>query len=137
MYCLEVSKVVRPSFSPRKMLWEGVGRCRNQSLSWSSEYQAYLEVVHAIIRTMCEFVDDSRVLIEPAFDIGVSKGNDIFSCHWNLFNCLWSDYIMSQSIQKVQPPRDDHVVRVDEVFLREGYELLGVIYLSCVSVSVH
>ena len=67
---------------------------------------------------MCEFVDDDRGVIEPAFVIGISKGRDIIRYNQHFFNFPWDYEIIYQSIQKVQPPCADHVVREDEVFLR-------------------
>ena len=69
---------------------------------------------------VCEFKENSRGLIETVFGIGVAKGHDIVGCHQHFFNLPQVDYIMSQSYQKVQPPRAQHVVCEDEVLLRKG-----------------
>ena len=86
---------------------------------------------------MCEFVDGFRGIIEPMFAIGLSKCSDIFGHHQHLFNFPWEDDIISKSVQKLQPPRDDQVLREDEVFWGELPELLRVIYLPCLSTSTH
>ena len=72
---------------------------------------------------MCEFVEYFGGILEPEFGIGVSKGRAIFGHHQHLFNCPWLDYIMSQSIQKGQPPCNEHVVCEDEVFIRKVTEV--------------
>ena len=71
---------------------------------------------------MCEFVENVRGVVDPSFGIIVSKGNDIVSHHHHLFNCSWVDDIIPQSVQKVQPPHAEHVVREDEVFHKEVYD---------------
>ena len=61
-------------------------------------------------------------LLEPEFGIGVANGHDVVGRQQYLFNCPQNDDILYQSIQRVQPPCTDHVVREDEVILREGPE---------------
>ena len=60
--------------------------------------------------------------LKPAFGIYVSNGHVIVVHHQNLLNYPQENEIMYQSDQKAQTPRDDHVVRGDEVLLREGPE---------------
>ena len=67
---------------------------------------------------MCEFVENVRRLLEPAFGIGVSKIHDIVVNRQHLFNCPQVDDIMSHYVHKVQTPYSDHVVHEDEVLLR-------------------
>ena len=58
--------------------------------------------------------------LEPALGIGVAKYHDVIVHHQQLLDWTREDDVMSQSIQKVQPPCVEHVVCEDEVLLR-GY----------------
>ena len=64
-------------------------------------------------------------------------GRDIVGRCQHLFNFLWVDDIIYQSVQTVQPPLSQHVLHKDEVFLREVPELLLVIPIPCISASSH
>ena len=66
---------------------------------------------------MCEFVEIFHGVIEIVFVIGVAKGHYISGCQQCLFNCPRVDDIMSQSLQKVQPPCVEDVVCEYEAFL--------------------
>ena len=69
---------------------------------------------------MCEFAENIRGLLDPDFGIGVAKGHDVVDHFQNLFNCPRADDIMSQYIKKLQPPRNELVVREDKVLLWES-----------------
>ena len=60
---------------------------------------------------------------DPELSIDVATFNDIVGRHHNLFNFPWKDSILSQSVHKVKPPCDEHVLCEDEVLLREGPEV--------------
>ena len=51
-----------------------------------------------------KFAEIFRGLLEPVFAIGVSKVHDVVNRHQHLFNFPWLDEIISQSINKFQPP---------------------------------
>ena len=61
---------------------------------------------------MCKFAENVRILREPMFVIGESKGHDAVVHHQHLFNCPSLDDIISQSVQK-------HVSCGGEVLLRK------------------
>ena len=71
---------------------------------------------------MCKFAENVRTLREPMFVIGVAKGYDVVGHTQNLFNSPLVDYVMTQSVQKKQPPCVEHVLREDKVLHREGPE---------------
>ena len=84
---------------------------------------------------VCEFVENVRGVLYPAFGIYVAKGRGIVDHCQKFFNFPLAGYIMPQSFQKVQPPRSEHRVHEDEVFLKEVPEALGAISLPRVSAS--
>ena len=54
--------------------------------------------------------------------MGVLKCHDSVGHHQNLLNYPRADDIITQPVHKVQQPRDENVVREDDVFLKEGPE---------------
>ena len=74
---------------------------------------------------MYEFVDNFRGHLEPTFGKGLYKGLDTVGSHHHLFNCPWVYDIISQSVQKVQPPRAEHLVHEDEVFSGNSLRFWG------------
>ena len=71
---------------------------------------------------MYNFLENFRGIIEPELVIGVAKGYDVVGHTQNLFNFPLVDYVMTQSVQKKQPPFVEHVLREDKVLHREGPE---------------
>ena len=86
---------------------------------------------------MCEFIDNVRGSIDPFFCVILSKGREVVGYHQHLSNHPWLDGTMSQIIQQVQPPYDEHVVREYEIFLWEYSEVLGLIFLPRSYVPSH
>ena len=68
---------------------------------------------------MSEFVENVRRILEAAFGIVLSKNYEIVGYHQNLFNFPQADDIMPLSVQNLQPPHAEHVVREDKVILKE------------------
>ena len=60
------------------------------------------------------------MILEPVFGVYLAKGRDVVGYKQHLFNFPRVGYIMSHSVQTVQPPKTEHVVRKDEAILREG-----------------
>ena len=63
------------------------------------------------------FLENFRRLLDPEFGIGVSKGHYVVVYH-HLLDYTQVDGIMSQFVHKLQPPRAEHVVCEDELFIR-------------------
>ena len=66
---------------------------------------------------MGECIDNVGGALDTEFGIGVTQVHEVVGRHHHLFNCPWMYSIMSQSIQQVQPPRDDHVVCEGEILI--------------------
>ena len=86
---------------------------------------------------VCDCIEYVGGPLEPEFGVGAAKGHDVVGHNHNLLNRPWTDDIIFQTRQKVQPPLSDHVLHEYEVFLWETLEVLGVIYLNCEYVSTH
>ena len=86
---------------------------------------------------MCECIDDLGEPLEPIFCVVESKIHEVVFHNHKLFNCTWTDDIMSQTSHQEQPPRAKHAVREDEILIWLYPEVLGVIYLPCSSASSH
>ena len=76
---------------------------------------------------MFECIYDVEGDIDPEFGICVAKVHEVVGYHHNLFNQPWANGIIYQTIQQVQEPRTEHVVRKYEVLIWEDPEVLGFI----------
>ena len=76
-------------------------------------------------------------VLEPTFGISVSKVHDVIGGFHHFFDCSWAYTIISLPIYKVQPPHAEHVVRKDDVFIKELPDVLGVISLPLFPTDAH
>ena len=119
LYRVEVSKLFGPSwlFVPVNALGVLLNS-RDWSLFWSAVVQANFRGIHEIIHPVCVSLYKILEVFFPEFGIGVSNGRDVVGNNQHLFNFPRVYEIVSQPVQKLQPPRVDHVVREYEALLR-------------------
>ena len=114
VYHVEVSKLVGKSwlFFPSNTI--GIlGRSRDRSLPRSSVFQANLGGSIQLFGQRVKFCINFRGILDPALGAGVSKGCDVVGHQQNLFNSPLEYDVIPQSVQKVQPPCAEHIVRED------------------------
>ena len=86
---------------------------------------------------MGEFEDDVGGIIDPWYGICVAQIHEVGGRHHHLLNLPGPDDVVSKSCQNVCPPRNEHAVREDELFLLEDLDTLRFISLPHVISSAN
>ena len=119
MYSVAVSKVVRSYWlvSPENAAGK-LGRSRYRYLPRSDRVQVSLKEIHAIRGPMCEILwKMSGGLLRLRL-----SGHDVVVHHQNMCNCTRVDDLVLQYAHKVKPQCNEHLVREENIILREGPE---------------